>query len=179
MDKRLSDLKDTFNRHSLPLDSLLIAGSTPLGVFNIISASNVTDIDVIVKDKATWNKIKKLGTEQHIKTNGFEGKRVVFTDNKTKETVDFITTWPMAGKPDEKLFEKKMVINDLSFMSLDHVIRYKLALDRPKDRSHLFQLKSWLSGNKIDQQKQIPETVRKRAYRDIARGLASSLPKKA
>jgi hypothetical protein len=177
MDKRLSELKGIFNRHSLSLDKLLIAGSAPLGVFNIIASKNISDIDVIVRDQDTWDKVKLLGAEQTIKTDGFIGKRVVYKDDKTNESIDFISTWPMAGKSDDKLFEKKMVIDGLSFMSLDHVIRYKLTLDRPKDRGHLFQLRSWLSGNKIDDQIHIPQSVRKRAYRDIARGLASNLSK--
>lgn len=175
--KRINKLKDIFNRLQLPADELLIAGSTPLSVFNILEEDSITDFDVLVLNKNSWNKVCNLGQVKTIKSKEFKGQRVVFKDPVTGETMDFINSWPMAGKSTQKLIDKKMEVDGLSFMSLEHVIRTKITMDRQKDRKHLSLMRKWLHETRIDSNSHLPETLQKRAYRDIARGLAIKIPR--
>jgi len=175
--KRIKKLRDIFQRLALPQDSLLIVGSTPLSLFNIIREEEISDFDVLVFGVDVWKKVSALGPVTTIETGDFRGERVVYIDKATGETIDFTNGWPMAGKSKQRLFDKKMVIDGLSFMSLEHVIISKISMDREKDRKHLNLVRAWLHEAGADGCEHLPSSIKSRVYRDIARGLAVNIPK--
>ena len=173
--KRIDKLRDIFQKLALPPDRLLIAGSSPLSLFDIVKEGDLSDFDVLVMDPELWEKVRKLGKPVDIKTKTYSGECVLYTDQESGEVIEFTNSWPMSGKSNDKLYEKRMIVNGLSFMSLDHVIRSKIIMDREKDRRHLSLMRTWLHTVKLDDNNDVPDGLKKRVYRDIARGLASGL----
>jgi hypothetical protein len=169
--KRLENLRSIFNQLSIKPEKVLIAGSTSLGVFGILDADEVSDFDILVGDKSIWESLKKTGKID----KRDDGERITYKDKISGESLEFFLEWPLTGKPEDKLFEKSMDINGLKIMSLDHVVRYKLKVNREKDRKHLRAVKAWLHSSKMEEKPYLKKALKKRAYRDVARALAMDL----
>jgi hypothetical protein len=175
--KRLENLRKIFKELSLPENKMLIAGSTPLCVFNIIAEKDVTDFDVIVTDRKLWKHLEEI-SENKADMSARRGGQIITLNHKASgEIVEFINIWPVSGKEQYKLHQKKIEVDGLSYMSLEHIIRYKLSLKRPKDMEHLSKLRIWLRNNPMHTHQGPADKFKTRLYRDIARGFSDYIPK--
>ncbi len=115
----------------LPLEDYAIFGSGPLIVRGIIEATN--DLDVITRG-AAWEHVTRLG---EISAFDDGNARVDLFDGR----VTFGTTWKYGSFDLDELIDTAELIDELPFVRLEHVITYKQAAGRPKDREHLRRLR--------------------------------------
>ncbi len=99
----------------------------------IIEATN--DLDLITRG-AAWDLVQELGT---IGTFPDGNRRVDLFDGR----ITFGNSWLYGSFDLDELIETAEWIDGLPFVRMEHVIVYKQAADRPKDREHLRKLEDW------------------------------------
>jgi hypothetical protein len=124
------ELFDQVRLLKLPAGDYAIFGSGPLIVRGIIEATN--DLDIISRGEA-WDRVRQVG---EISSFDDENECVNLLDGR----ITFGTTWKYGSFDLDELIETAEIINGLPFVRLEHVIAYKEAADRPKDREHLTRL---------------------------------------
>ena len=120
---------------NLPLGAYAITSSGPLGVRGI---REINDADLIAKDDL-YNQLKvKFGerAEKGIKKVVVSPTVEVFYEGSFKDK--------LAGEPSvaEQIVQAE-IIDGLPFVSLRHVIFYKQAMGRDKDKKDLQLIKAW------------------------------------
>jgi hypothetical protein len=63
--------------------------------------------------------------------------------NLLEGRITFGITWKYGSFDLDELLDTAEIIDGLPFVRLEHVIAYKQAADRPKDREHLAGLRRW------------------------------------
>ncbi|NNC93691.1 MAG: hypothetical protein HKN80_14500 [Acidimicrobiia bacterium] len=101
-------------------------------VRGIIEATN--DLDIVCRADA-WERVQRIGAlstfdDGNTCVNLFDGR------------ITFGTTWKYGSFDLDELIDNAELIDGLPFVRLEHVIAYKQAADRPKDREHLEKLRS-------------------------------------
>ena len=109
-----------------------IFGSGPLLVRGVIDAVN--DLDVLCRGEA-WNTAQRIGSMIELD----EGVEVASVESGT---ITFGTRWAYGDFDIDDLIDTAEVIDGLPFVALEHVVAFKLAADRPKDREHLARLEA-------------------------------------
>lgn len=117
----------------LPVRDYAIFGSGPLIVRGIIAATN--DLDIIARGPA-WEQVRLVG---EISRFDDENECVNLFDGR----ITFGTTWKYGSFDLDALIDTAELIDGLPFVRLEHVITYKEAADRPKDRDHLLRLRGF------------------------------------
>lgn len=115
----------------LPIGDYAIFGSGPLIVRGIVEATN--DLDVICRGRA-WEAVQQVG---HATTFDDGNPCVHLLDGR----LTFGITWKYGRFNLDDLIDTAEVIDGLPFVRLEHVVGYKEAADRPKDRAHLAALR--------------------------------------
>ena len=128
------ELFDHVRSLKLPAGDYAFFGSGPLIVRGIIEATN--DLDIICRG-AAWDRVREVGEPS---TFDDENECVNLLDGR----ITFGITWKYGSFDLDELIETAEIIDGLPFVSLEHVIAYKEAADRPKDQEHLFSLSRWL-----------------------------------
>lgn len=103
-------------------------GSGPLIVRGIIEAAN--DLDVISRG-AAWHRAVELGDLVYLTEHGVAV--VSFDDG----AITVGTSWAYGEFDIDMLIDTAEIIDGLPFVRLEHVVAYKEAAGRPKDRTHL------------------------------------------
>jgi len=118
---------------NLPTDDYAIFGSGPLYAHGIIK--NPRDIDVIARGEA-WKKTLKFCNPQKLPLDNsvklFDGK------------VEVMNVW-MSGKWDiNKLIDTAEIVEDIRFVNLKTVLKWKKSMARPKDLKHIKMVEEYL-----------------------------------
>lgn len=126
------ELFDLVRSLQLPAGDYAIFGSGPLIVRGTIEATN--DLDIITR-RTAWDRVTRLGEvttfdDGNVRVELFEGR------------ITFGTTWKYGEFDLDELIDSAELIDGLPFVRLEHVITYKAAADRPKDREHLRRLRA-------------------------------------
>ncbi|MBT8479217.1 MAG: hypothetical protein KJO06_09875 [Gemmatimonadetes bacterium] len=120
----------------LPGGDYAVFGSGPLIVRGIVEATN--DLDIICRGEA-WERVREVG-----EISSFDdGNECV---NLLDGRITFGVTWKYGAFDLDELIDTAEIIQDLPFVRLEHVVAYKEAADRPKDRKHLAVLRRWSGG---------------------------------
>jgi len=127
MSAREPDLFDLLRSLDLPIGDYAVFGSGPLIVRGIIEASN--DLDVISRDRA-WTRALSRG--ELVSLPG--GDKIVSCFDGA---VTVGRNWAYGDFDIDELIDTAEVIDDLPFVRLGHVVRYKEIAARPKDVAHL------------------------------------------
>ena len=117
----------------LPLGEFAIFGSGPLIVRRIIQAAN--DLDIICRG-AAWEMAKEIGTSQYLEEYGVNV--VTICDGQ----ISFGRSWGIGNFDVDDLIDTAEIIEDLPFVRLEHVIRYKTERASIKDIRHLEAFKN-------------------------------------
>jgi hypothetical protein len=120
----------------LPVGDYAIFGSGPLIVRGIIEANN--DLDIICRGEA-WERVRQVG-----EISRFDDENECV--NLLEGRITFGVTWKYGEFDLDELIDTAELIDGLPFVRLEHVIAYKEAADRPKDRHHLRILEETGSG---------------------------------
>lgn len=117
----------------LPPGSFAVFGSGPLLVRGIIEEAG--DLDVLVKRPA-WDRVARIGVLVEVE----DGAMVVSVDDGA---LTFGRSWAYGDFDVEELIDTAETIDGLPFVRLEHVVTFKEAAGRPKDREHLALLAAW------------------------------------
>jgi hypothetical protein len=124
------DLFDALRNLGLPDGDYAIFGSGPLIVRGIVEATN--DLDIITRGSA-WEVVRRIG-----EVTAFDDGNLCVLLFGGKLT--FGTTWKYGEFDLDELIDTAEIIDGLPFVRLEHVVAYKQAAGRPKDREHLASL---------------------------------------
>jgi len=119
----------------LPGGDYAIFGSGPLIVRGIVEATN--DLDIICRGEA-WELVREIG---ELSTFEGDGNECV---NLYGERITFGITWKYGTFDLDELIDTAEIVDNLPFVRLEHVVAYKEAANRPKDREHLNLMEGWL-----------------------------------
>ena len=134
----MHELFDRLRALNLRTGDYAIFGSGPLIVRNWIQATN--DLDVICRGTA-WSTVTELGDVSY---NGDYGVELV---SMLDGRMTFGRQWGI-GDPDiDELIDTAEILDDLPFVQLEHVVRYKQLRNSDKDRLHLEILKRRYAGD--------------------------------
>lgn len=123
-------------RQELPRGSYAIFGSGPLVVRGIVPDAG--DLDVLCTSQA-WSVVKARGVLEYLPDYG------VTIATLMDGALTFGTTWGIGDFDVDELIATAEVIDELPFVRLEHVIRYKQIRNSEKDRRHLELLESHLN----------------------------------
>lgn len=137
LNTNLRYLFDRLRSLALPPGDYAVFGSGPLIIRGIIEATN--DLDVISRG-AAWDRARELGDVVHLTDHDVEVAS--FDDG----AITVGTSWAYGDFDIDELIDTAEIIDGLPFARLAHVVRYKEAADRPKDRAHLRALREHLGG---------------------------------
>jgi hypothetical protein len=127
------ELFDRLKDLDLPAGEYAVFGSGPLLARGIIEDAG--DLDVLVKRRA-WEQVGRVGTLVEIE----EGVVIASVDDGA---LTFGRSWAYGDFDIEELIDTAEIIDGLPFVLLEHVIAFKEAANRPKDRDHLALLAKW------------------------------------
>lgn len=122
-----NELFDTLRSMELPMGEYAVFGSGPLLVRGLIDEAS--DLDVICRG-AAWEKARRLGDLVDLE----EGVEVV---SARGGMITFGRSWAYGDFDMDDLIDSAETIDGLPFVRIEHVIAFKRAADRPKDRAHL------------------------------------------
>lgn len=122
------DLIERLRSLDLPAGDYAVFGSGPLIVRGIIKAVN--DLDVISRG-AAWEYARSIGDLVYLEEHDVEV--VSFDDG----SITVGTSWAYGDFDIDVLIDTAELIDGLPYVRLEHVVLYKEAAGRPKDRAHL------------------------------------------
>lgn len=131
------DLFAALRSLQLPAGDYAIFGSGPLIVRGIIEADN--DLDILSRG-AAWARATELGELVNLIDHGVEV--VSFFGG----AITVGTKWAIGDFDPDELIDSAEIIEDLPFVRLKYVVRYKKIAGRPKDLAHLRLLEAALPG---------------------------------
>lgn len=131
---KLQDSFETLRSLNLPKSDFAIFGSGPLLVRGIIAESN--DLDVLCRGEA-WQLVQTLGEKNHL--DRYDVTVVIMNGGE----LSFGDRWAIGDFDVDVLIGTAELIDELPFVRLEHVIRYKQMADRDKDRAHLAAYEAW------------------------------------
>ena len=121
-------LFDQIRRLNLPPGDFAIFGSGPLAIRGIIPVCN--DLDVLCRRKA-WEIVRSMGKIE------FLPEYDVTVVTMCEHSLTFGTEWGIGDFDIDQLIDTADIINELPFVQLEHVIRYKKMRFSEKDVQHL------------------------------------------
>ena len=123
-----SQLFDLLRSLALPIGDFAVFGSGPLIIRGIIEPGD--DLDVITRG-AAWRRAREVGALEYLPEH--EVEIVSCFDG----AVTIGTAWGIGDFDVDELIDTAEIIDDLPFVRLEHVVRYKQVAARPKDLRHL------------------------------------------
>ena len=124
----MQDLFDLLRELALPPADYAVFGSGPLAIRNIISAPN--DLDVICRG-AAWEKVLAIGAWDYDEQYG--DSLIILHGGK----LSFGTRWAIGDFDTDELIDNSELIDELPFVQLENVVKYKLVRASPRDLQHL------------------------------------------
>jgi hypothetical protein len=110
----------------LPLGDYALFGSGPLLLRGWID--EVGDLDVLSRGPV-WEQVVDLG----VMTLLPDGNEIV----EVGEGITIGHTWPYGEASIDEMIDSAEMIQNVPCVRLEHIVAYKRAFDRPKDRAHL------------------------------------------
>lgn len=126
----LSELREQVFSLNFPNEDFLLFGSAPMLAHGLIE--HVNDIDIVAKG-AAWEKAQSLGTKKLAAAGDFV---ISYKDT------DVYDGW--MGESVGLLFKRAKFIQGLKYAHLEDVLKYKLELNRAKDKEHISLLRAFL-----------------------------------
>lgn len=120
---------------NFPREKYAIFGSGPLSVRGI---KKVNDIDVIVKSDF-WNELKKK-CANNIQQASLSKSQLISIGK-----IEIFSDW--FDLPVNEMIDNAEIIDDLPFVRLQYVIKYKKILKRKKDQKDLELIRKYLAKN--------------------------------
>lgn len=117
---------------NLPKGDFAIFGSGPLIIRGLIPGSN--DLDIICRG-AAWEAAKAIGRTQYVPEYNVE------IATMCDDAITFGNQWGIGNPNIDRLIDDAEIIDELPFVSLRHVVKYKLLRASPKDMRHIKILK--------------------------------------
>ena len=111
----------------IPEDDHAVFGSGPLLVRGIIDTAG--DLDVLCRG-AAWDRACELGEMVDLE----EGVQIASIYDGA---ITFGRSWAYGVFDIDELIDTAEIIDGVPFVLMEHVMAYKRAADRPKDRAHL------------------------------------------
>lgn len=122
----------------LPSKDYAIFGSAPIAAHGLMDFSEVADLDLIARGEA-WEMAKTLSKEPPVETELKFGEVLTFFKRGDEYDISIYTGWPHGNWNIDELIESADVIDGIRFVSLDNVLKWKKARNRPKD-AHQIEL---------------------------------------
>jgi hypothetical protein len=116
----------------LPLGQYALFGSTPLGIRNL---RDCHDIDIIVTEDL-WSKFKNENWEI-ITVNDSVQKL-------SKDDIEILKNWYPGEWDVNKLIEEAEIIDELPFVKLEEVLKWKKLFNREKDQKDIKIIEEFL-----------------------------------
>ena len=113
---------------NLPTGDYAIFGSGPLAVRGLIESSD--DLDVVCRRRA-WEYVQTLGVVEYLAD--YDVSIVSLDDGR----LTFGDRWGIGDFDVDQLIDEAEILDELPFVPLRHVIRYKQLRNSAKDRAHL------------------------------------------
>lgn len=111
---------------NLPIGEYAIFGSGPIGIRDL---RKINDIDVIVTEKIFNKYLDKPGWEiKYTYNNGHRFERLTNDDLVIEMWKDWYVNWNV-----KKLIKEAEIIEDMPFVKLEYLIKWKKFLSREKD----------------------------------------------
>lgn len=127
---KISDIQEPVRALKLPKNSYVLFGSLPLLAYGLIS--QVNDIDILVNTPG-WQYAQTLAWP--LATT--KGHQVIQLGN-----IDIYNEW--VDMDVASVIQNASTIQGLPYASLNDVLHYKLALNRPKDQEHIRLIQHYL-----------------------------------
>lgn len=124
----MTSLFEKLKQLQLKRSDYAIFGSGPLIIRGIIAADN--DLDVICRGVA-WEQVKALRKPRRDNQYGVDIVEL-FGGQLT-----FGTAWGIGEVDVDQLIDDAEIIDDMPFVKLEHVVRYKRSRLNTKDKTHL------------------------------------------
>ena len=123
----------------LPTGEFAIFGSGPMAAHGIRESS---DADIIVSEKLFEEYKQKTGWVY--KSFERDDRHIEMIE---KDKIEFYKNWGPGKWDIAKLIQNSEIINDLPFVELDKVLRWKKISGREKDKKDIFLIKEYLKNN--------------------------------
>jgi len=119
----------------LPLGQYVVFGSGPLAAHGIRESG---DVDLFVT-KSLYEKLKQGDWEEKQMQDG--------SLSLTKDSLEVFTTWRFGSydPTPEEIIEKAEIINDVAFVPLSEVRKWKAVFGRPKDLDDVALIDGYLT----------------------------------
>ena len=127
-------LFDQLRQLNLPPREYAVFGSGPLAIRGIIPLAN--DLDVICQDEV-WKIVSEIGSIEYLPE--YDVSVVTMADG----ALTFGTKWGIGNFDIDELIATAETIDDLQFVRLEHVVRYKKIRSSEKDQLHLGALENF------------------------------------
>ena len=116
----------------LPIGQYALFGSTPLGVRNL---RDCHDVDIIVTEDL-WNKFKNENWEIITVNDGVQ--------KLSKDDIEILKNWYPGEWDVNKLIEEAEIIDELPFVKLEEVLKWKKLFNREKDQKDIKIIEEFL-----------------------------------
>jgi hypothetical protein len=116
----------------LPIGQYALFGSTPLGVRNL---RDCHDVDIIVTEDL-WNKFKNENWEIITVNDGVQ--------KLSKDDIEILKNWYPGEWDIKKLIEEAEIIDELPFVKLKEVLKWKKLFNREKDQKDIKIIEEFL-----------------------------------
>ncbi len=130
----MTDLFDHLRALRLPRGEYAVFGSGPLAVRGILD--DPSDLDVLVS-LSLWRVLERQHPTHHLQEFDVDLVEIEVQTLRGPRTMTFGTEWKIGEVDPAALIADAEILEGLPFVRLEHVVAYKRALDRPKDREHL------------------------------------------
>ncbi|WP_067508465.1 hypothetical protein [Actinoplanes sp. TFC3] len=135
-DRLIRELVELVTKLELDCRDFVVFGSGPLLAHGL--RTHLRDVDVVARG-AVWQRVQDCGAPAVGDLNG--APMALFCDG----LIQFSPGWISPEWDADQLIDNAEMIEGLPFARLADVLRYKQALDRPKDRADIAALNRWLN----------------------------------
>lgn len=126
----------------LPSEDYAVFGSAPIAAQGLMDFSQVTDLDLVARESA-WEMAKTLSKEPPKKTDLKFGDFLGFFKKGDDFDIQIYTGWPHGTWNVDELIETADIIERIQFVSLENVLKWKKARNRPKDAGQIALLEEY------------------------------------
>lgn len=133
---------DKFRKLPYPKNEMLIIGS---GVMALLGLRKNKDIDVW----ATPNVIRKVSRDKNFISKRSKLDGSILYESKDG-IIEFSSTFPPLNENLKQHLKRSIIVYGIHFQSPKDVIRWKKAVNRPKDKKDIKILKKYLKGKVVE-----------------------------
>ena len=131
----------------LPPEDFAIFGSTPIAAHGLMDFSEVGDLDIVARGSA-WERAKSLSLVLPKETELKFGEFIGFFKKGDADDIQIFTGWPHGNWDVNELIDTADVINGIRYVTLENVLKWKKARNRPKDANQIALLEEYFNNKK-------------------------------